>query len=35
MHLNDHLDEYKELYFTNYKDKERKALLTNNPEQSI
>lgn len=35
MYLNDHLDEYKELYFTPYKDKERKALIPNNPEQSI
>ena len=31
MHLNDHLDEYHELYFTPYGSSERKALLLNNP----
>ena len=34
MYLNDHLDEYVELYFTPYGSKDRKALLINNPEQS-
>ncbi len=34
MLLNDHLDEYTELYFTPYGSKERKALLKNNPEQA-
>ena len=34
MILNDHLDEYTELYFTPYASKERKALIKNNPEQS-
>lgn len=33
MNLNDHLDEYTEMYFTPYGSKERKALLINNPEQ--
>ena len=35
MYLNDHLDEYTELYFTPYGNPERKALLTLNPEQKI
>jgi len=34
MYLNDHLDEYVELYFTPYGSKDRKALLINNPKQS-
>jgi len=29
--LDDHLDEYQELYFTKFNDSERKALLINNP----
>jgi len=33
MWLDDHLEEYFELYFTNYGDKNRKALVTRNPEQ--
>lgn len=33
MWLDDHLDEYTELYFTPYGSPERKALLVNNPEQ--
>ena len=35
MQLNDHLGEYIELYFTPYGDKSRKALINNNPEQSV
>jgi len=35
MWLNDHMDEYVELYFTKYGDASRKALLKHNPEQSI
>lgn len=33
MWLDDHLDEYQELYFTKIGDPERKALLKNNPDQ--
>jgi len=35
MWLEDHLDEFIELYFTNYGSKDRKTLLINNPEQKI
>jgi len=35
MYLNDHLEEYVELYYTPYGSKDRKALLQNNPEQRI
>jgi glycosyltransferase involved in cell wall biosynthesis len=34
MWLDDHLDEYQELYFTNYGDPSRKALLNLNPDQA-